>query len=88
MGQDKRILGLKDAAKGCLTPEVEKFRSGVVFQSLKFQKFNKLRKTKGLGRMLPSGRRLPHHQLQNLSSELQNPPWFRSVGLGFDCYGL
>ena len=33
--------------------------------------------------MLPSGRRLPHHRLQNLLSELQSLPWFRSADLGF-----
>ena len=38
--------------------------------------------------MLPSGRRLLHHRLQSLTSELQNLPWFRSVGLGFDCCRL
>ena len=46
------------------------------------------RKLKGMGWMLPSGHRLPHHWLQNLLSELQSLPWFRSVGLGFDCYGF
>ena len=50
-----------------------------------FQRLGKLKKTKGLGRILPSGRRLPHYRLQSLSSELQNLPWFRSVDLGFDC---
>ena len=53
-----------------------------------FQKLGKLKKTKGLGRILPSGRRLPYHRLQSLSSELQNVPWYRSVGLGFACCGL
>ena len=35
--------------------------------------------------MLPSGRKLPHHRLQNSLSELQSPPWFRSADLGFGC---
>ena len=53
-----------------------------------FQRLGKLKKTKGLGRILPSGRGLPHHRLQSLSSELQNLPWFRSIDLGFDCCRL
>ena len=48
VGQDKKILGLKDAAKGCLTPEVQKYAYGVRFQDLKFQKLNKLRSIKGI----------------------------------------
>jgi hypothetical protein len=50
-----------------------------------FQKLSKLKKTKRLGRILPSGRGLPYRGYQNLFSELQNPPWFRSVDLGLDC---
>ena len=68
--------------------EIQKFIYGVMFQSLKFQKLAKLKKVKGLGWILPSDRRLPHHRSQDLLSELQSLPWFRSVGLGFDCYGL
>ena len=51
-----------------------------------FQRLGKLKKTKGLGRILPSGRGLPHHQ--SLLSELQNPPWFRSIDLRFGCCGF
>ena len=51
-----------------------------------FQKFDKLKKIKGLGRILPSGRGLPHHQ--SLLSELRNPPWFRSIDLRFGCCGF
>ena len=68
--------------------EIQKYAYGVMFQSLVFQRLGKLKKTKGLGWILPSGRRLPHHRLQNLLFELQSSPWFRSVDLGFDCYGL
>ena len=46
VGQDKKSLGLKDAAKGCLTPEVQKYAYGVRFQDLKFQRLAKLKKTK------------------------------------------
>ena len=53
-----------------------------------FQRLDKLKKTRGLSRILPSGRRLPHHRLKSLSSELQNLPWFRSVDLGFGFCGF
>ena len=66
--------------------EIQKYAYGVMFQSLVFQGLSKLKKTKGLGRILPSGRRLPHHRLQNSLSELQNPPWFRFVDSGFGCF--
>jgi len=46
---DRRILVQRDAAEECLTPEVQKFTYGVVFQSLKFQKLAKLKKVKELG---------------------------------------
>ena len=70
-----------------------KFRSSEIcvwchVSEFQFQKFGKLKKTKGLGRMLPSGRRLPYHRLQSLSSELQNLPWYRSIDLGFAWCGL
>ena len=70
-----------------------KFRSSEIcvrcyVSEFQFQKLGKLKKTKGLGRILPSGRRLPYHRLQSLSSELQNLPCFRSVDLGFDCCRL
>ena len=59
-----------------------------MFQSFSFKRLGKLKKTGGLGRILPSGHGLPHHRLQSLSSELQNLPWFRYVDLGFDCCRL
>ena len=70
-----------------------KFRSSEIcvwcyVSEFQFQKLGKLKKTKGLGRILPSGRRLPYHQLQSLLFELQNLPWYRSVDLGFACCGL
>ena len=68
--------------------EIQKHTYGVMFQNFSFRSLISWRKLKGLGWMLPSGRRLPHHRLQNLLSELQSLPWFRSVGLGFDCYGF
>ena len=68
--------------------EIQKYAYGVIFRSLVFQRLSKLRKTKGLGRILPSSRRLPHHRLQSLSSELQNLSWFRSVDLRFGCCGF
>ena len=68
--------------------EIQKYAYGVMFQSLVFQRLGKLKKTKGLDRILPSGRRLLHHRLRSLSSELQNLSWFRSVDLGFGCCGL
>ena len=68
--------------------EIQKYAYGVRFQSLMFRGLISWWKLKGLGWMLPSGRRLPHHRLQSLSSELQNLPWFRSVDLGFDCCRL
>ena len=55
--------------------EVQKYAYGVMFQSFSFRNLVSWRKLKGLGRILPSGRRLPFHRLQSLSSELQNPPW-------------
>jgi len=68
--------------------EVQKYAYGVMFQSFSFRNLVSWRKLKGLGRILPSGRRLPYHRLQSLSSELQNLPWYRSVDLGFACCGL
>ena len=68
--------------------EIQKYAYGVMFQSFSFRGLVSWRKTKGLGRILPSGRRLPYHRLQSLSSELQNLPWVRSVVLGFDCWGF
>ena len=70
-----------------------KFRSSEIcvwchVSEFQFQKLGKLKKIKGLGRMLPSSRRLPYHRLQSLSFELQNLPWYRCVGLGFACCGL
>ena len=66
--------------------EIQKFTCGVIFQSLICWRLNKLKKVKRVGWILPSGRRLPHHWLQNSLSELQNPPWFRSADLGFGCF--
>ena len=68
--------------------EIQKYAYGVMFQSLVFQRLSKLKKTKGLDRILPSDRGLPRHRLQSSSSGLQNLPWFRSVDLGFGCCGL
>ena len=68
--------------------EIQKYAYGVRFQSLMFRGLISWRKLKGLGWILPSGRRLPHHRLQNLLSELQSLPWFRSVDLGFGCCEL
>ena len=70
-----------------------KFRSSEIciwchVSEFQFQKLGKLKKTKRLGRILPSGCRLSYHRLQSLSSELQNLPWFRSVDLGFGCCGF
>ena len=90
-GPRQKDFGLKGCGRrmsDTWSSEIQKYAHGVMFQSLEFQKLNKLRKTKGLGRILPSGCRLPHHQLQRLSSELQNLPWFRSVDLGFGCCGF
>ena len=83
-----RVLQYGKRISDTWSSEIQKYAYGVMFQSLVFQRFDKLKKTKGLGRILPSGRRFPHHQLQSLSSELQNLSWFRSVDLGFGCCGL
>ena len=45
MGQDRKILDRKDAAEECMTPEVQKYAYGVRFQSLMFQKLDKLKNT-------------------------------------------
>ena len=71
-----------------------KFRDSEIYIWCHVSEFNLFRgliswrKLRGLGWMLPSGRRLPHHRLKNLLSELQSLPWFRSVELGFGCCGL
>ena len=71
-----------------------KFRDSEIYIWCHVSEFNLFRgliswrKLKGLGWMLPSGRRLQHHRLQNLLSTLQSLPWFRSVDLGFGCCGL
>jgi len=71
-----------------------KFRDSEIYiwcHILEFNLFRALvswRELKGLGWILPSGRRLPHRRLQSLLSKLQSPPWFRSIDLGFDCWGL
>ena len=48
VGQDRKILDWRDAAEGCLTPEVQKFRSMHMVSgfSFKFLKLAKLKKTK------------------------------------------
>ena len=66
--------------------EIQKYAYGVRFQSLMIRGLISWRKLKGLGWMLPSGHRLPHHRLQSLLSELQSLPWFRSADLGFSWF--
>ena len=83
-GPRQKEFGLE----GCGKRMSDTWSSEVQKYAFQFQKFDKLKKIKGFGRILPSGRRLPYHQLQSLSSELQNLPWYRSVDLGFACCGL
>ena len=52
MGQDRNILDWKDAAEGCLTPEVQKFRSMHMVSCFRVwfvQRLNKLKKVKRIG---------------------------------------
>ena len=90
-GPRQKDFGLEECGRrmsDTWSSEIQKYAYGVRFQSLMFRSLISWRIPKELGWMLPSGHRLPHHLLQNLSSELQNLPWFRSVDLGFGCCGF
>ena len=88
-GPRQKDFGLEGCGKrmsDTWSSEIQKYMYGVIFQSFSFRSLVSWRKTKGLGRILPLGRGLPHHQ--SLLLELQNPPWFRSIDLRFGCCGF